>query len=344
MKINEIFKNKLIKSAVYICIITFIIFIILKISILKEIVFLLLISFVVAYSLKPLQKILLERGMKLKHSAILLILGLFVTVIMIFTLLIPSIFRESLNIGNTIDEIGKYFGEFYHRFKPLGDNKIIYTLINNINNKINKGFIDLFNRVLELGAEFGENALSYIVIPIITYYFLCDGEYLFNKILLFCPLNSRRIIRKINRDVDKILGRYIVSQFMLCIMISIITFIALILTGVKLPIILSILNGIFNIIPYFGPILGAVPAVIMAFLTSPKTALYTAGCLYVIQLIEGNIISPKVTGESVSIHPIGVIIILLLGEKIGGLLGMVLAVPISVIIKVIYEDLNYYLF
>lgn len=344
MKLSEIRKNKLMKSSLYLFIIVIGIFIILKISILKEIMSLLLISFIIAYSLKPLQKILIEKGVKPKYSAALLILALFLGIVIIFTILIPSIMRESSNIGNTIEEFGQYFENLYHRLKPIGGNKIIYTLFNTVNSKFNKGFISLFNKILEFGAEVSENILVYFIIPIIVYYFLCDSEYLKGKVLLLCPLKSREIIKKINKDIDKILGRYIVSQFLLCALITILTFLVLIFVGVKFPVILSILNGIFNIIPYFGPIFGAIPCILVAFLTSPKTALYASIWLYVIQFVEGNIISPKVTGDSVSIHPVGVIIILLIGEKLGGFLGMVLAVPISVIIKVIYEDLNYYLF
>jgi predicted PurR-regulated permease PerM len=127
-------------------------------------------------------------------------------------------------------------------------------------------------------------------------------------------------------------------------MVSILTFIVLVLLKVKFPVMLSILNGLLNIIPYFGPIFGMIPPIIIAFLTSPKTAMYTAILLYSIQVIEGNILSPKITGDSVSMHPLAVILILLIGGELGGFWGMVLAVPVSVILKVIYEDLNYYLF
>ena len=99
-----------------------------------------------------------------------------------------------------------------------------------------------------------------------------------------------------------------------------------------------------NIIPYFGPIFGAVPIIIVAFLDSVNKGIWVSILLLLLQQIEGNILSPKITGESTDIHPLVVIIILLIGEKLGGFTGMILAVPIGVIIKVIYEDINYYLF
>lgn len=113
---------------------------------------------------------------------------------------------------------------------------------------------------------------------------------------------------------------------------------------IDFPIILSVLNAFFNIIPYFGPIFGAIPAIAIALIQSPEKALWTAVCLYVLQQIEGNILSPKVTADSISMHPLVVILLLIIGGEIAGFIGMVLAVPLGVIIKVMYEDLNYYMF
>lgn len=116
------------------------------------------------------------------------------------------------------------------------------------------------------------------------------------------------------------------------------------LIGVRFAFILAVLNGILNIIPYFGPIIGGIPAVIIALIDSPVKALWTIIGVFILQQIEGNILSPKITGDSTNMHPIIIIILLLIGEKMGGFLGMVLAVPIGVIIKVIYDDINDYLF
>lgn len=104
------------------------------------------------------------------------------------------------------------------------------------------------------------------------------------------------------------------------------------------------MNAAFNIIPYFGPIFGAIPAVVVAFIDSPIKGLYIMLAMIVIQQIEGNILSPQITGNSINMHPFMIIILLLIGDKFGGFMGMILVVPIAVIIKVIYDDINYYLF
>lgn len=340
----KVLRSKLFKPLIYCVILAIILLIIINVDIINEIFSLIIFSFILSYSLKPIQRVLIERGISVNISSLVLILSVIISLILIFVVLIPSVFKESLSLGSSLDEIEIYISGLYHKLKLIENNKTIYSILTTIYSKMNVYLTNIFNNLLEATADLGENVLAFVIVPIMSYYFLSDSEYIESKLLLFCPLKGRAIIKRINKDIDKILGRYIMSQFMLCVMVSILTFFVLILLRVKFPIILSILNGILNIIPYFGPIFGMIPAIIIALLTSTKTAMYTAILLYSIQLIEGNILSPKITGDSVSMHPLAVILILLIGGELGGFWGMVLAVPISVILKVIYEDLNYYLF
>jgi predicted PurR-regulated permease PerM len=130
----------------------------------------------------------------------------------------------------------------------------------------------------------------------------------------------------------------------LCLIVGVLTFFVLIFFKVQFPVLLSIFNAVINIVPYFGPLIGAIPAIIVALLQSPTKALYTTLFLFLIQQVEGNLLSPQITASSIKMHPLLIIILLLIGEKIGGFFGMILAIPIGVIIKVIYEDIDYHMY
>src|SRR5690606_13877623 len=104
---------------------------------------------------------------------------------------------------------------------------------------------------------------------------------------------------------------------------------------------LSILLGLTNIIPYFGPIIGAIPAVIIAYASSPSLAIYVVITIFAVQVIEGNLLSPYIMGKNIKIHPIAIIFVLLLGGELFGILGMILAVPVLAILKVIFKHLPY---
>ena len=315
-----------------------------KSVVVRDVFYLVFVSFIIAYTLKPIHKKLVEKGVNKRVSAIMLIITCILFVMAAIGILVPSIIKESLNIKIAVNEMQNFIDNIYEKIKPIKNNKTMYVILDTVYGKVDNAVIHLFNRDFDAALNLGEDALSLAVLPIISYYFLADSDKLHNKFLVLFPVKIRLMVRKILDDIDKVLGRYIVSQFMLCLIIGGLTFIILIFLHVDFPVILSLLNAIFNIIPYFGPLFGAIPAVIIALLNSPKTALYTALWLYGIQQIEGNIISPKVTGDSISMHPLLVILLLIIGGKLGGFVGMVIAVPIGVVIKVIYEDLNYYIF
>lgn len=336
--------KKIYKIILYAILLVFFIIISVKSSIIRETFYLIFMSFIISYTLTPLHNKLIEKGINKKLSAILLVTFLLIIIISTIVFVIPSILKESLNAEHTLHEIQSFVDKFYEKIKPLSNNKTMYMILEKIYDKFDNVMIGIFNNIFDTSLNLGEDLVSFAVIPIISYYLLADSENLSNRFLILFPCKGRTIVKKIIGDINKILGRYVVGQFMLCFLVGILTFIILISLRIEFPVVLSLINAIFNIIPYFGPLFGALPAIVMAFLISPKIAMYTIIWLYIVQQIEGNLLSPKITGDSVSMHPLLVIILLVVGGKIAGFIGMVLAIPIGVVIKVIYEDVNFYLF
>ncbi|MBX4268813.1 AI-2E family transporter [Clostridium estertheticum] len=341
---KKINKKRLVICALSIVILIAIIAIAIRIPIIKQLLDLIFISFIIAYGLKPLYMLMIRRGANKRAASALIVVGLLVLIVLIFIVVIPSIFRESLSIKRVINDLGNYLINAKTKIKVLSTNKIMDSIINTIYYKSNAQILLILNKLLDFIMGMGENILTYMVSPLIIYYFLCDSENMINKTLIIFPPESRNIIKKIIDDIDKVLGRYIMSQLILCGIITVATFLILIFMKVDFPLILALINGIFNIIPYFGPIFGLIPIILIALLESPKIALYTTIWIFALQQIEGSLLSPKIIGESISMHPLTVILLLMIGGAVGGILGMILAVPLGVVIKVIYEDLNYYLF
>lgn len=336
--------NKIYKKIILYTLIGVIIGIIFNNSIFKSILKLIIISFIISYILKPLKNSLEERGIKNSVASFITIFSLMIVATIFVVFLIPSLFRESNNIIIALDRIQRFLDGIYEKVKPLKNNKMGIEILHHIYNKvdtiINKTFMNIFDKTVSLG----ENIMDIFIIPIISYYFLVDWEKISDSIIIIFPIKIRNIMQKIMKDIDKILTRYIVVQIILSSLIGVVTFILLIILKIDFPILLSIVNAFFNIIPYFGPLLGSIPAILVALSISTKKALWTALFLYLMQQIEGNIISPKFIGDNIDMHPLIIIILLIVGGELWGVLGMILAVPVGVIVKVICEDLNYYIF
>lgn len=305
---------------------------------------LLIISIVIAYTLKPLRNYFCEKlHISYKKSSLLIILLLLLSFVGLIYCIVPTMLNESGNFGVMLDSIEEYILSLAARFK-LDRLPIFETIYIQIGENINMILSNTSTHLVDNLIDMGENLVTLAIVPITTYYFLADSKLIYNKLLLVLPTDKRVIVKNINKNIDKILSRYILSQLLLCLIIGVLSFILLLILRVKFPLVLSIINAVANIIPYFGPIIGGVPIIFIALTGSVTKGIIAAIGVILIQQVEGNFLAPKITGDSTNMHPIIIIILLVLGDKIGGVIGMVLIVPIAVIIKVIYDDIDYYLF
>lgn len=135
-------------------------------------------------------------------------------------------------------------------------------------------------------------------------------------------------------DVDRSLGSYIRGQLTVCTIIGLLATVSLWLAGIRYPLVLGVIIGITNIIPYFGPVIGAFPAIIIAATISVKMVFLVIIIIFGLQFIEGNILSPLIVGKSLHIHPVLIILALLIGGEIAGVVGLILAVPVFAVLKV----------
>ena len=174
------------------------------------------------------------------------------------------------------------------------------------------------------------------VIPVLVFYFLKDHGKWKELVKKYIPEKHRTKTRNIFHGIDESLGGYIRGQLIVSLFVAITAFILFELLNMDYALLLAIIMGVTNLIPYFGPIIGAVPAVAIAFTMSIQTVIFVLIAIFVIQLLESNLLAPYIVGKSIAIHPVAIIFALLLGGKISGVMGMILAVPFLTILKVIF--------
>lgn len=176
---------------------------------------------------------------------------------------------------------------------------------------------------------------------IIGIYFLIDGKMIMNYVsrVFYALFNVKfnRRLRGLLNDADTVFSGYISGQLTDAILMMFLISITLSLVGVKLSIVIGILAGIGNLIPYFGPFVAYAGTILVCIVNGQyKQMILGVIFLFIIQSIDGNIIGPKLLSKSISIHPLLVIISLIFGSSIGGLFGMLLAVPAGAFLKVIF--------
>lgn len=305
----------------------------------RDIINILLVALVIANILNPLKNILCKKYNNQRVISASIIVILIIVLFLCMYFVFPLMYKELTNIDDIIYVVKKYMQKI-EKSKILLDSPILTYIYGAIKEKFKIFIVVMGDRTIKFLMAFGDKIISYAIVPILVYYFLSDRKTVAKWILRIIPTTNKKMFINIYSDCNRILGRYLLGQIVLSIIIFVLTLLPLFWFKVRLPIWLAAINGLLNIIPYFGPIIGIVIIVSVSLISSRSNVLLVVIALIIIQQIEGNILSPKVISDSTNIHPLIIIILLLIGEKVGGFIGMILAVPIGVIIKITIHNVH----
>ncbi|HET7578008.1 MAG TPA: AI-2E family transporter [Bacillales bacterium] len=178
--------------------------------------------------------------------------------------------------------------------------------------------------------------LTILTVPVLVFYFLNDYDRIRKTTAAIVPNKWHRAGKTILSDIDETLGGYIRGQIFVCFCLAVIAAFGLWILGIPYFVLFGIIIGVTDIIPYFGPILGAAPVAFVAATISWQMLLYVLGLIIVLHFLEGNFLSPLIVGRSLHMHPVMIILALLVGEQVGGLLGLLIAVPAFAVIRVLF--------
>ena len=181
--------------------------------------------------------------------------------------------------------------------------------------------------------------LAMTVIPFWLFYLLFDQARAARAIRHIVPERYWADFSNLVRITDKVLGNYIRGQILLSLAIGVMAAIGLMLLGVKYPAVLGLIAGMFEFLPFIGPIMGMVPAVLVAAIQQPILGLWTFLMYLGIQQIENSFLAPRITGDATQLHPTIIMVVLVVGNEIGGFAGMLVAVPLTAVIRDLYRYL-----
>ncbi|MGR3207599.1 AI-2E family transporter [Bacillus glycinifermentans] len=174
------------------------------------------------------------------------------------------------------------------------------------------------------------------IIPFLVFYMVKDIDTMKKAVWYVTPASWRKRGSAFIRDVDDSLGDYIRGQLFVCLVVGLGAGLSFWLFGLPYPLILGLMVGATNVIPYFGPIIGAVPALMIAAALSTKLIIVVIATILTLQFIESNILGPLVVGKSLHMHPVVIMLGLLAGGELAGIIGMILAVPVMAVLKVMF--------
>ncbi|AQS09424.1 pheromone autoinducer 2 transporter [Clostridium saccharobutylicum] len=216
----------------------------------------------------------------------------------------------------------------------------IINTVTSIQNYLESNLGNLTSYIMSIGSSIA----SFFIAIVISIYLLKDSEYFINlwKKLYFIVFKKSVLGEKITYTfaiIHEVFGRYLRGQLLEAFFVGVLSAISLEIVGIKYSFVIGIISGICNMIPYVGPIVGTILAAIMGLLSgNPLNILYAIIAMLVVQQIDNHILAPKIVGDSVGLHAVFTMMAILIGGSVGGLLGMLLAVPITASVRVIFND------
>jgi len=295
--------------------------------------------------LNPLVVMLEGRGLN-RTGAVALVMGI-ITLLMIWLMifLAPVISREFKTIGQAIKNetpatLMVKLKTLLNKHLPLLKNPEIND---QIMTKIEKSIYAMLNRSIQLIPTILPLAISLFLIPFMTFFLLKDGRRMKKSFIQSLPNRYFEMTISLLHKIEGQLGSYIRGQMLVSLCIGILSIMALAILGVPYFLIIGAMAGLANMIPYFGPIVGAVPAIILNVIDkgSLNAALVVILAFVLIRLIDDSLVSPNILGRSLEIHPLLVIIVIFIGGEMFGIMGLLLCIPVTGIIKVTIEELHW---
>jgi predicted PurR-regulated permease PerM len=297
-----------------------------------------LVSGVLFYLFRPIVRFLhhfkVPRGVSIL-LLYLLVIGAFVLLGFLIGPLLTSQFDALVNNFPTMLEAAKI------RFAELNQNPWVNEYINwnDISNSVINYLKTSYTMIgSNLAGFFGivtDILLVFVTVPFILFYMLKEGEKAAPYMLRILPDREREHGVLILSDLDNALSSFIKGQVLVCISVGLIVLVGYLIIGMPYALLLALIAMFTNVIPYIGPLLGLIPAIIVASIHSPSMVIKVLIVVLIAQQLEGQFVTPRVLGKNLNIHPLTIILLLLVSGSLAGFFGLILAIPTYAVLKVI---------
>lgn len=290
----------------------------------------------VAYFLDPiadrLQRLGLSRALS---TAVITIVAILIFVIMAL-LVIPTLISQAVNLFEIAPELTKRFSTFLTERFPslLEDGSTLRNSITSLGTAVRERGGELLNTALSSAAGIINVIMLFVIVPVVAVYMLLDWDRMIAHLDTLLPRDHAPVIRSLARDIDKTLSSFIRGMGTVCLILGTYYAIALMLVGLQFGLVVGFVAGLVTFIPYLGALIGGVLALGLALFQfwGDWVSIGMVGAIFIFgQVIEGNVLTPKLVGNSVGLHPVWLILAL----SVFGFVGMLVAVPVAAALGVI---------
>lgn len=315
----------------------------------------LIIGIVVAYILNPavsffankcFKKFKRRKAANALSVAITIVLLVLVLVFLI-SVIIPEVYQSALTLINNIGNYMNTFKDFLNRINdkiPIIDVDVD-KLVGSWDNLLDKAILwieENYNDIIKVGVDVGSALINFVLGFIIAVYMLLDKEKMLAAISRFFRLTLKpgtyTNLREKVLHIHSVMIKYIMTEIIDSLIVLISNYVFMIIFDMPYALLVSVIVGVTNLIPNFGPFIGGIPSVLLILIINPMDAVIFAIWTIGLQFIDGNAIRPMLLGDSLGLSPVVVLVSITVGGSMFGIPGMVLATPVVSVIMYILEE------
>jgi predicted PurR-regulated permease PerM len=299
-------------------------------------------ALLLAYVLTPLVKFIEARRVPRTLAILIVYLALASIVFLAGSYAIPRFYTETRNLvtqlPNYLTQVQAYIRNLQASFNTVDPTGLLNVPSSSIQ-KLEALLGGLVSGTVDVVVGFVSGLVLVVIVPVLAFYFIRDAESLHDGILSMIPRKYRRVVVDVTDQINSTLGLWVRGQVLVMMVVAVEIWIGLSIVGMDYTVTLAIIAGLLDVIPYFGPFFGALPAVLLAFLRSPLMGFKVALVYFVAQQIESLFITPQIMGHSLDLHPLVIVLAILLGGKLFGFWGILFAVPGAAVLRVILRQI-----
>lgn len=315
---------------------------------LRGLILIILSSVVIASVIEPGTRWFVKRGFQRVWAAVLMYLAIagFITATVLFV--IPPLYKETVSAINnlpkhikTIDILSPIHKGTYNSVKTFFPDLPATVSVGDLTSLFTGTISDFSGGIFDTIAGFFGGIISIVLVIVISFYLSVRDDGVGEFLSIVTPLTHERYVKGLWQRSQNKIGKWMQGQILLGLTIGVVTYLALLLVGIPHPLLLAFLAGVFELIPIIGLTLSVIPAFLLAMLDGGLgLGLIVVAIYIVIQQIESHLVYPLVVKKVIGVPPLLVIIALVAGAQLAGLVGALLAVPISVALMEFIDDVE----
>ncbi|MDZ5781965.1 AI-2E family transporter [Marinococcus luteus] len=303
----------------------------------------LILAVIAYYLLRPIVRWFERKGIPRTASILLIFAFALGGLVLLLSFIVPFLEKQITSMAQEFPAYAEQIGASIDAWLQASIFQDVYA---NVSSNINGWLSDIpgtvssyagdtFTGIAALLIQVTNVLVAIITLPFILYYLLKDGEAFPKAVVRTLPPKIRNDARKIFSDMDHQISSYIVGQLLVSFCIGISLYIGFLIIGLDYALVLAAIASVTAVVPYLGPAIAILPALIIAMTTSFFMLAKLLIVWTVVQLLEGKFISPQIMGKRLRVHPVTVIFILLTAAHLLGVIGVILAIPSYALIKVV---------